>query len=50
MHSKFKHLRPYSLREGSVAVGLEDFFLCRWIFGLRIPCTEYRSVCLVRNT
>lgn len=37
-------------REVSVAVGLEDFFLCRCIFGLRIPSTKYRSVFLVRNT
>lgn len=45
----------YSLWEVSVAVGLEDSFLCGWILGLRIlwtkiqerlPCKKYLKDCL----
>lgn len=35
--------RPYRLREVSVAVGLEDSFLCRCCIGLQIPCNKIQD-------
>lgn len=39
----------YSLWEVSVAVGLEDYFLYRWILGLRKPCAKIQERLCCKN-